>query len=140
MNFTNRQIIAVFAVIRNAEGKFLMQKRHHPKTPAVHDKWEFPGGGIDFGSSPKETLIRECKEEIGCIVVPERLLPLIEHNVWEHTDRPSVQVFLLCYLCHISEGEPRPMDEEVSEVRWCTREEAMQLDTLPAVKPFFEVI
>ncbi len=136
----DRQIIAVFGVIRNAEGKFLMQKRNQPKTSEVHDKWEFPGGGIDFGESAKETLIRECKEEIGCTVVPERLLPLIEQNMWRHTDRPSVQVFLLCYLCTISEGEPYPADEEVSEVRWCTKEEAMLLDTLPAVKPFLEIV
>ncbi len=140
MSTHDRQIIAVFGVIRNAEGKFLMQKRNQPKISAIHGKWEFPGGGIDFGESAKEALIRECKEEIGCTVMPERLLPLVESNVWRHTDRSSVQVFLLCYLCTISEGEPHPTDEEVSEVRWCTKEEAMLLDTLPGAKQFLEIV
>lgn len=36
--------------------------------------WDIPGGEMEAGETPVETAVRECKEEIGVITIPGRLL------------------------------------------------------------------
>jgi mutator protein MutT len=46
------------------EGAVLMVKTHSGGL----DIWNFPGGGIEAGETPLQTLLRECREEIGVAV------------------------------------------------------------------------
>lgn len=57
-----KDINAVIAIIEH-KGKFFIQKR--PSKGLLADLWEFPGGKIEEGETPKEALLREVKEEIG---------------------------------------------------------------------------
>lgn len=50
------------AVVINDEGKFLLLQL---QIYDVH-QWNIPGGGIDEGETPEETILRELKEELGC--------------------------------------------------------------------------
>ncbi len=52
-------------VCHDGNGKFLMARRG-PKARDEYGKWEFGGGGIDFGESPEDTARRELAEEYGC--------------------------------------------------------------------------
>ncbi len=36
------------------------------KRSDIKNSWQFPQGGIDKGETPKEALLRELQEEIGC--------------------------------------------------------------------------
>ena len=55
-----RQVVAAL-ILRN--GKFLIcQRTQHQPMPL---KWEFPGGKIETGEQPRDTLRRELEEEIG---------------------------------------------------------------------------
>jgi A/G-specific adenine glycosylase len=58
---TFKNIDAVCAVIER-KGKFFMQKR--PDQGLLAGLWEFPGGKIEAGESPKKALLRELKEEL----------------------------------------------------------------------------
>ena len=135
-----RQLFAVIALICNEEGSILLQKRHDPSIPESHGKWEFPGGGVEFGETLKEALQRECKEEIGCEVTIGRLLPMVISHVWGHKDGSSVQVFVACFECRLRNGTPRPSNEEVSEVRWVKKGEVAEYDTLPGEKEFIDLL
>ncbi|MEK9173722.1 MAG: NUDIX domain-containing protein, partial [Patescibacteria group bacterium] len=73
--------IVVIGLIKNEKGEILLQKRLDPLIPAAHEKWEFPGGRIDFGESPEEALIRETREEVGCGIRIQQLLPLVQSPV-----------------------------------------------------------
>lgn len=135
-----RQMVAAIALIRDGKGNILIQKRNDLTIPDAHSKWEFPGGGVEYGESPEQTLRRECKEEIGCEVKIERLLPRVYTNYWKKSDGSSFQVILVCYLCSIVAGTPLPSNDEVSEIRWCAPDEVMQLPMLPGNAEFIKLL
>ena len=58
-------LVAACALI-DADGRVLLAERPAGKTMA--GLWEFPGGKIEAGERPEETLIRELKEELGIVV------------------------------------------------------------------------
>ncbi len=55
-------ISATLVICRNDEGNILMvqEGKEH-----VHEKWDFPGGGLEHDESVKECAEREVKEETG---------------------------------------------------------------------------
>jgi A/G-specific adenine glycosylase len=59
------------------KGKYYMQRR--PAKGLLAGLWEFPGGKIEPGESPKEALIREFKEELGVFVLSAEPLVNIRH-------------------------------------------------------------
>ncbi len=58
--------------IENSEGKFLMQLTSKEKG----NIYSATGGHIDHGETPKETIIREVKEEIGLDISNENVIDL----------------------------------------------------------------
>jgi len=77
-----KQITIVVALITNEKGEILLARRNEPELVHAHNKWEFIGGGIEFGESPIEALKREVKEEAGVEIKIVRLLPEVVSNVW----------------------------------------------------------
>lgn len=55
--------IYVRGIICNSEGKVLLALKQ-PDQKIAGGKWVFPGGTVEFGESPEETLKRELQEEI----------------------------------------------------------------------------
>jgi len=127
----NIQKVVAVAIVRNEEGKVLAQKRIDLLIPDADGKWEFAGGVIEFGETPEETAIRECKEETGCTIEIIRFLPLPYTRIWNRTDG-QLQAFIWFFEAKYIEGEPKPLDPKVSEVAWFTKEEAARLDALPS--------
>lgn len=55
---------------------------------STDNKWSLPGGWADIGYSPKEVIIKECKEETGLEVIPERLLAVFDKKFHAHPPQP----------------------------------------------------
>ena len=66
-------LVAACALV-DADGRVLLTER--PAGKPMAGLWEFPGGKIEPGERPEETLIRELKEELGIVVREPFLAPL----------------------------------------------------------------
>ncbi len=55
------------------------------KRSDIKNSWQFPQGGIDKGETPKEALLRELQEEIGCSSVEV----IAEYPFWIKYDFPN---------------------------------------------------
>jgi len=62
-----RKIVEVAAaVMLRADGAFLLGRR--PPGSVYAGYWEFPGGKVEAGETPKQALVRELQEELGIVV------------------------------------------------------------------------
>jgi len=66
-------LVAACALI-DADGRILLAQR--PEGKAMAGLWEFPGGKVETGERPEDTLIRELYEELGISVNETCLAPL----------------------------------------------------------------
>ncbi len=64
--------LAAYAVIIN-DG-YILLCRLKKTLPEHNGEWTLPGGGMDFGEHPEETIVREAMEETGVTIKPIRIL------------------------------------------------------------------
>jgi len=86
-----------------------------------------PGGHIEAGETPEEAAKREAMEEFG--IECHNLQPLGTQNGGGRYGTSAV------FLCTDYEGTPRTDEEEMTDPRWLTIEEAKAQNTFP---PFLE--
>lgn len=71
------------AVLRRPDGQVLLAQR--PPGRAYAGYWEFPGGKLEPGETPRDALVRELREELGIHVV--RAAPwLVQHFAYPHAN------------------------------------------------------
>ncbi|MFH1286874.1 MAG: non-canonical purine NTP pyrophosphatase [Candidatus Magasanikbacteria bacterium] len=117
---TKHLVVPIGILVR--DGKILITKRNDPHRPEYHQKWEFPGGSVEFGETTKENLIREVKEEAGYDVEVLRLLQEVYVREQDHGDW-KYQIYLLPYICSIIGGDGVYSDAEVLDAKWISIEE-----------------
>jgi 8-oxo-dGTP diphosphatase len=118
-------MLVVAGVIRK-DGKLLIAQRKYgcPREPG---KWEFPGGKVERGETPQQSLEREIMEELGVrITVGARFCQTsVESN--------GVRIRLVAYLAGWAGGEPRALDCE--DFRWVAPGELSRYDWADADEP-----
>lgn len=86
--------------------------------------WEFPGGKIEEGETPKEALRREIKEELDIEISVGELFEMIEY------DYPEFHLSMQCFLCEIESGNPKLNEHE--DAKWLTKNTLASVEWLPA--------
>jgi len=66
------------------------------------NEWELPGGKIDKGEQPEETIIRELEEELGFKTSVEKILQAHMYIIKISVDE-SKGVMVITYLCNLIE-------------------------------------
>lgn len=74
--------------------------------------WEFVGGKVEPGESKEETLVRECREELGVTVRVGEVFTELTHVY------PDLTVRLTLFHAAIPEGEPQKLEH--NDLRWIT--------------------
>lgn len=119
----------VIAVIKEGD-KYLLTRRvdldatEKRYAPFV---WNLPGGGIKFGETPENAIVREIKEELGFEIEIKQILP----KLFSET-RSRWQGIFLCYLCKIKDKDPKiVLNYEADQYGWFTSQEVAKLKNLP---------
>lgn len=67
---------------------------------SIDGKWSLPGGWADVGHSPKETVVKEFKEETGLDVIPKALLAVFDKRLHAHPPEPFY-VYKMIFYCEL---------------------------------------
>ena len=120
-----RQRIAAYGVVRDDEDRLLLARAAPMLT--LRGRWFLPGGGVQHGESPTDSLRREIAEESGLTVVPGSLLDVLS-DVRTIPDGTSLHTVRLIYEVASWHGSLRPeADGTTDAVAWFSLDEARQL-------------
>lgn len=123
-----KKVRVVGAVIYDEQNQILCALR----SPAMShgNYWEFPGGKIEKGEQPEESLVREIQEELGCTIAVGVQVADIDHEY------ENIIVNLLTYKAWIVEGHPQA--HEHAQLKWVPLQELSSLNWAPADVPTVE--
>jgi 8-oxo-dGTP diphosphatase len=86
--------------------------------------WEFPGGKIEKGETPRQALVREIKEELSLTIEVGELIGTIEY------DYPTFHLSMDSFWCEIIGGDL--ILKEAQDAKWLTKNVLYSLKWLPA--------
>lgn len=90
--------------------------------------WWLPGGGIDFGEAPEETLVREFEEETG-LVVHEPTLLTVTSDVRRRDNGDKIHTVRILYTVALKSGELRhEIHGTTDHAAWFALEELVELN------------
>ena len=89
--------VAACALV-DSDGRVLLAQR--PEGKPMAGLWEFPGGKVETGETPEQTLIRELEEELGIVVKEACLAPL----TFASHSYPEFHLLMPLYICRRWDG------------------------------------
>ncbi len=119
-------LVAACALI-DTDGRVLLAER--PAGKSMAGLWEFPGGKIEAGERPEETLIRELKEELGIVVKEPCLAPL----TFASHAYPDFHLLMPLFVCRRWEGTVTA--QEGQRLTWVRPNRLREYKMPPADEP-----
>lgn len=103
-------VLVVACALIDPDGRVLLARR--PEGKPMAGLWEFPGGKVEPGERPEQTLIRELKEELGIDVRESCLAPL----TFASHDYGAFHLLMPLYVCRRWSGAAEPLEGQ--ELTW----------------------
>jgi 8-oxo-dGTP diphosphatase len=119
-------LVAACALV-DLDGRVLIAQRPAGRTMA--GLWEFPGGKIESGERPEQTLIRELKEELGIVATEPCLAPL----TFASHAYPDFHLLMPLFVCRRWEGTPTALEGQA--LRWVRPHQLRDIPMPPADLP-----
>ncbi|HVL73707.1 MAG TPA: (deoxy)nucleoside triphosphate pyrophosphohydrolase [Beijerinckiaceae bacterium] len=127
-----RLVLVAAVALVDADGRVLIAQR--PPGKALAGLWEFPGGKVEAGERPEETLIRELAEEVGITVREPCLAPLtFASHAYE-----EFHLLMPLYLCRRWEGFVVPREGQA--LRWVRPNRLREFPMPPADEPLIPAL
>ena len=110
------------AILENEAGLIALQHLQN------YGFYKLPGGGVDAGETIEEALIREVKEEVGCVCAITAPVGI----VIEYRDKYKLTQINYCFVARVTSeiGEPKFEEDEIKAGQtnvWVKPEEALGL-------------
>lgn len=119
-------LVAACALI-DTDGRILLAQR--PEGKNLAGLWEFPGGKVEKGETPEETLVRELEEELGIKTKVPCLAPL---TFASHTYE-GFHLLMPLYVCRRFEGIATGMEGQA--IKWVRPANLRDYPMPPADEP-----
>lgn len=124
-------LVAAVALV-DADGRVLLAQR--PEGKQLAGLWEFPGGKVEPGERPEQTLVRELKEELGISVKEACLAPL----TFASHAYDTFHLLMPLYVCRRWEGVPHGAEGQA--LAWARPNEMRNFPMPPADEPLIPML
>jgi len=119
----------------SVKGLILNEKKEFLLTKQKNDRWDLPGGGLDFGEAHSEGLAREIQEEMGL----ETTFIAQNPSYFITTPNQDMTWFAnVIYLCKVKDLNFKS-SWECQEIRFFNIEEAKKVDIISNVEEFIKL-
>ena len=110
MGFEDRYRLSAHAVITDSRNRVLLVQATYGDRA-----WGLPGGAVDPGETLHETLIRECREELGCSVNVLYLSGIYLHS--------AIDAHVAIFRCELPDDTLVTLSPEHADYRYFSLEE-----------------
>ncbi|CAN1528919.1 MutT NTP pyrophosphohydrolases including oxidative damage repair enzymes [Rhabdaerophilaceae bacterium] len=124
-------LVAAVALV-DADRRILIAQR--PEGKQLAGLWEFPGGKVEPGERPEETLIRELREELAITVKEPCLAPL----TFASHRYPDFHLLMPLFICRRWEGVPQAVEHQA--LRWVEPQRLRDFPMPPADEPLIPML
>lgn len=119
MTTSKRQRVSAYAIVSDSSRILLC--RISEELPRWEGLWTLPGGGLNFGESPEEAVVREVREETGLIVVPKSVVAIDSFR--ETSEEEDFHGIRIIYLVDVVGGS---LKDEISGTTDCCQWHQLQ--------------
>ena len=125
-------LLVVACALIDRDGRVLIAQR--PEGKGMAGLWEFPGGKIEPGERPEQTLIRELHEELG-IHVKEACLAPLTFASYPYAD---FHLLMPLYVCRRWEGLVEAREHKA--LKWVRPQALREYPMPPADEPLIPAL
>lgn len=131
-----RLLLVAACALVDTDGRVLVARR--PPGKALAGLWEFPGGKVEPGETPEQSLIRELREELDIETQSSCLAPL----TFASHSYEDFHLLMPLYVCRKWDGIARPMEDQA--LKWLRPRDLRDLEMppadLPLIAPLIELL
>ena len=124
---STKSILVAACALVDADNRVLLAQR--PAGKPMAGLWEFPGGKVEPGERPEQTLIRELKEELAIVVEEACLAPL---TLASHS-YSDFHLLMPLFICRRWQGIVAPLEGQ--QLAWVPPDRLRSYSMPPADEP-----
>lgn len=127
-----RLLLVAACALVDPDGRVLLAQR--PEGKSMAGLWEFPGGKVEAGERPEQTVIREMREELGVGIEEPCLAPF----AFASHAYPDFHLLMPLFVCRRWQGPVQP--REGQQVQWAIPRQMRALPMPPADLPLVAML